>query len=157
MEDTRGMSRRIKDALVAILSGLEYQGETAFVSVLDNTRGEFDGYPSLRVLPGELSSESSDSADMDHTVEYAAIMHFKLQTTDEIESETYDRMYDYTDLIMNTLEQADTRRTLSEIDPDIQSWMLSVPNARWFVGQSASGALLLCNVVVQVSYSQLTV
>ena len=153
MADTRGMSRRIKDAIVSILAGIEYEGETAFVSVLDNTKDEFTGYPSVRVLPSELSSSELDSADRDHAVEYAAIMHFPLNSPTDVDSEVYDRMYDLTDLIINTLELHDQDGGLSAIDPEIQAWLMSVPSARWYVGQSEAGALLLCNVTIKVRYS----
>ncbi len=156
MTATPGMSRRIKDALVTLLSGLQYGGEPAFIQVLDNTKDEFKGYPSIRVLPSTLSSTDGDSASRDHTVEYAAIMHFQLQSQTDVESDVYDQMYDRTDLIVNTLEHGDQENELNEIDSGIQDWIMSVPSANWYVGQSKAGALLLCNVIIRVTYSQFT-
>ena len=52
-------SRAIRDGLVTLISELELDSEPAFISVKGNPKGEFDGYPSVRVLPGDQSTEKA--------------------------------------------------------------------------------------------------
>jgi hypothetical protein len=154
----KGKNRRIKDALVTILQGITYDAgsgaEPAFVSVLDNTKDEFNGYPAVRVLPNNLSSVTGSTFQRDHTVSYAVIMHFPLEDPSNIESNLYNQLSDLSELIVNTMEQADKSATLSAIDPQIQDWKIDVKSARWYVASGKAGALLLSNVDIEVTYSQ---
>lgn len=154
-----GYSKRIKNALMTILQGITYDAgsgpEPAFVQVLDNTHDEFEGYPSIRILPNKLPSKSAAVGDFDHTVSYALLTTFPLESTLDIESSTYDQLYDLTDLVVNTLEHADYTGQLSAIDPTIQDWMMNVPLSRWHVGQGKTGALLIGEITVEVSYHQI--
>lgn len=154
----KGMNRRIKDALVTILSGITYDAgggaEPAFVSVLDNTKDEFEGYPAIRVLPNNLSSVVVENTQNDHTVSFAVIMHFPLNSPGEVESSIYNRMYDLTDLIVDTAEHADYLGTLSSIDPQIQNWIMVVKQGRWYIANGKAGSLLLCNLDIEITYSK---
>lgn len=152
--DTRGMSRRIKDALVTIAQGIQYNGEPAFVSVLDNSQDEFEGYPSLVILPNQIGVSDVDNVDRDHTVSYTAIMHWPLSGPAVVPQDVFNQMYDLTDLVLYALEHGDYSGELSQIDDQIQSWMLNTTQARWYNGQSKSGALLLCAFNIEVSFSQ---
>ena len=154
MADTRGMSRRIKDALVQIVSAIEYEGEPAFVQVIDNTKDQFEGYPSAVILPSQIGITDADNVDKDHVVTFTAIMHWPLSDRTVVEQDVFNQMYDLTDLVLHTLEHSDYTGELSQIDPAIQSWMLNTTQARWYTGSSKSGPLLLCAFNVEVSYSQ---
>ncbi|MEC5150872.1 hypothetical protein [Cryobacterium sp. GrIS_2_6] len=158
MSAYKGKNRRIKDALVAILSGITYDtgagAEPAFVSVLDNTKDEFEGYPAVRVLPNTIASTTSSNSSKDHVVSFAVIMHFPLNSPSEIESDIYNRMYDLTDLIIDTTEHSDYIGKLSTIDPLIQNWMMDVTSVRWHIASGKSGSLLLCNMNIDISYSK---
>jgi hypothetical protein len=154
----KGNSRKIKDGLVQILQGITYDtgagAEPAFVQVLDNTKDEFEGYPSLRVLPNNISSASADNADKNHTVSFAIIMHFPLSSPTDIESTTYNRMYDLTDLIIDTLEHDDYIGQLSKIDPSFVNWIMDIKQGSWRVATGKTGALLLCSINAEISYSK---
>ncbi|WP_427007195.1 hypothetical protein [Pseudarthrobacter sp. H2] len=156
----KGMNRKIKDAVVTMLSGITYDtgagAEPAFVNVLDNTKDEFDGYPSVRLLPNGMTSTTATSDEKDHTVSFAAIMHFPLNSPTDVESATYNHMYDLTDLIVDTTEHGDHINQLSAIDPTIANWIMNVTQVRWFIANGKSGALLLCNINIEVSYSKYT-
>jgi len=158
MSQYKGMNRRIKDALITILSGITYDtgsgAEPAFVSVLDNTKDEFEGYPAIRILPNNLSSVIVTNTQNDHTVSFAVIMHFPLNSPDEVESSIYNRMYDLTDLIIDTTEHSDYIGQLSTIDANIQNWLMTVKQGRWYIANGKAGSLLLCNLDIQVSYSK---
>jgi hypothetical protein len=158
----KGNSRKIKDGLIQILQGITYGDpdpltgvlQPAFVQVMDNTKDEFEGYPSVRVLPNVLTSATADNIDVDHTVSFAVIMHFPLSSPTNVESATYNQMYDLTDLIIDTTEHADYIGKLSTIDPTFTNWIMSVKQATWRVASGKTGAMLLCNVNVEVSYSK---
>lgn len=158
MSDYRLMSRRIKDAVIVMLQGIQYDTgsgpEPAFVNVLDNTKDDFEGYPSVRVLPNNLASVTGDNVDKDHTVAFAVLMHFPLEDPNNIESNIYNQMYDLTDLIVNTIEHSDYIGKLSQIDPSIQSWMMEMKSARWYVATGKVGGMLIVNVALEISYSK---
>lgn len=153
-----GMSKKIKNALKTVLQGITYDtgggAEPAFVSVLDNTKDEFDGYPSMRILPNNINSSSAATGEFDHKISYALLMSFPLESTLDIESTTYDHMYDLTDLVIDTIEHADYVGQLSQIDSTIQNWMMNVPQSRWYVGQGKAGALLLAEITVELTYKK---
>lgn len=152
------MNRRIKDGIVGVLQGITYDTgsgpEPAFVSVLDNTKDEFQGYPSVRVLPNDFNSEPGEMSQRDHTPSFTLILHLPLESASEIESATYDQMYDLTDLIVDALEHADYEGTLNGESLTHNTWRLVVPQVSWFVATGKAGALLLCNIDVEVSYSK---
>ena len=154
----KGNNRRIKDALITILSGISYDTgagpEPAFVNVLDNTKDEFEGYPSVRVLPNNIISTTITNVEKDHVVSFAVIMHFPLNSPYEVESTVYNRMYDLTDLIIDTTEHADYVGQLTKNDPLIQNWMMNVTSVRWHIANGKSGSLLLCNMNIDISYSK---
>src|SRR5688500_15917120 len=118
-----GKSKRIKNALKTLLGGIQYDigsgNEPAFVSVLDNTTGEFDGYPSLRVLPGDLDTEKASVAENERTTAYVIYVHLPLESKPATEAATYDKMYDLTDLILDCLDEGDYDNSLSAIDSTI--------------------------------------
>lgn len=154
------MNRHIKDALVTVLQGIKYDplgngnNEAAFVSVLDNTKDDFEGYPAVTVLPNNLGSVTGSSSQKDHTVAFAVFMHLPIEDPSNVESALYNQMYDLTDLIVNTVEHNDYIGTLSQIDSTIQNWIMEVKKARWYVGKGKSGALLIVNVDVEITYSK---
>lgn len=154
----KGNNRRIKDALVTVLQGVTYDtgsgGEPAFVNVLDNTKDEFEGYPSVRLLPNDITSITGSSTQKDHTVSFAALMHFPLEDPANIESDVYNQMYDLTDLIVDTVEHGDYVGQLSAIDPAINNWKMEVSQATWQVVTGKIGSFLLCNVNINTTYSK---
>lgn len=158
MTDTRGLNRRIKDALVTILSGMTYDAgagaEPAFANVVDNTHNDFEGSPIARVLPSDYTSVTGSNVQRDHTVTYSVILSWALEDPRDIEANLYNQMYDLTDLIVNTLQSDDYSGELTSLDPKIQDWMMNVNQATWRIGAGKTGALLLCEIKVAVTYSQ---
>lgn len=152
MSVTPGNARKFRDAVISILQSIQYGGEPAFVQVLDNTVGEFEGYPSVRVLPNNLTSEVDDTRSFRHTVSFAVIMHFPIGAPDAVESDQYDRLLDLTDLIQDQLEHSDHIDQLSTIDPTVADFYMEVPSTTWHVADGANGSLLLCNLTVNISY-----
>jgi hypothetical protein len=149
-----GMNRMIKDALVTILTGLTYGGETAFANVTDNTHNDFEGSPIARVLPGGYQSVTGSNVQRDHTVSYSIILSWPLENPSDVEADLYNQMYDLTDLIVDTLQHDDYIQKLSTINPLITNWLLDANRATWRIAAGKIGALLLCEINVMVSYSK---
>lgn len=146
-----GLSRKIKDALKEVLEDVEYKGQPAFVAVKGSPDDEFDGYPSIRVLPGDQASERSTQSQNDQTVRYIVRTHVEYGSDSEA---AFDHMYDLTDLIIDTLNEADFANKLQEIDEDIPTFMMNADRGDWFDSDTQAGVVLMCDVNVEVTYSK---
>jgi hypothetical protein len=82
------------------------------------------------------------------------IISWPLEDPSNVEKDLYNSMYDLTDVIVNALEHDDHIGQLSVIDPTIQDWMMNVNSAKWHAAVGKTGALLICDINVAVSYSQ---
>lgn len=153
-----GVSKRFKDALVGILSAIDYDGgngaEPAFVSVVDNTKDEYDAYPVLRVLPGHIDDQKGATGQNDRTVNFMLIGHLPLEDVATVPSVTFDQMYNLTDLIIDQLDNADFDNQLQTIDPSIPTFLLNVTRGDWTTEPTKAGAQLTWNIDVEVSYSK---
>ena len=157
MPGYNGRSKRIKNALMSILSDIEYDAgsgsEPAFTQVVDNTSTEFESYSSLRVLPGDLDTNKASVAENDRTVSYVVYVHLPLEAKPVSESATYDKMYDLTDLIIDRLDVGDYDNALNTSDPTVGTHFLDAERGDWIVNTSKGGAILICQVNVNVRYS----
>jgi hypothetical protein len=151
-----GNSRKIRDAIVSTLTGLVYLSEPAFVSIKTSTQGEFNGYPSLRVMPDPLGIENkpSEMSQNDRTVTTSVLGHILLEDTPDSEDVAINRMLDLTDLIIDALDKADYEQNLPDLDLDSQSYVLNADRAEWTFADSSAGAILLFLVNVHVTYSK---
>ncbi|MDI9934686.1 hypothetical protein QM806_04355 [Rhodococcus sp. IEGM 1351] len=147
-----GKTRIIKDALVTVLSGIQYEGEPAFVEVKDNTDGEFDGYPSVRLLPGSIDNTKGSMAQMDRAIEYQAVIHLQLEDANNIRSEIINQIYDLTDLVIDALDEADFDDALREQVGG--SYLLRADRVDWDVVDSSAGALIMLVVTITAEYSK---
>lgn len=142
-------SKAIKNALIAVLEAAQLNGEPAFTKVIGHTEGEFDSYPLLRVLPGDQSSEKATQSQNDQTVRFIARTTVPLDAGDG-----FDYMYDLTDLIMDTVNEADFADTLSAKDPTIKAHMMLADRGDWQAFDTQAGSMLACDVNVEVTYSK---
>src|SRR5688572_5486872 len=111
-----GPSKKIKNALKTVLEGIEYDagsGDEPAMYVKDSSHGAFDGYPAVRILPADIGNDKSSTAEQERAPAYLLMVHLPMEDTPESESETYDKMYDLTDLIMDTLDQGDRDNVLT--------------------------------------------
>jgi hypothetical protein len=157
--DTRSRTRRIKDALISILEGIQYDvgngPEPAFSAVLDNTHNDVEGSPVARVLPGRgIKVSTGSNTQKDYQVPFSVIISWPLEDPSDIEQSLYDRMYDITDLILEKVAAEDYIGELSTIDPQIINWRMDVSGTNWRLAAGRGGALLLCEVQIEVTYSQ---
>jgi hypothetical protein len=158
MSAYNGMSKRIKNALKTVLTGITYDtgssSEAAFVSVKGSTKGEFDGYPAVRVLPGDVTTDKASVAENDRGVAFIVRVHLLMENKPESEEDTYDWMYDLTDLILDTLDIGDYTGVLNSVDNTLDTLMLNATRGDWMVAETNAAAVLLCDVNLNVRYSK---
>lgn len=154
MSTYKGQARKIRDAVMTILSGIQYNGEPAFVDVVSSATDQFDGYPSVAVLPNGQTSINADNVSYEHTIKFASIMFFELSDPDVVSSAQYDHMLDLSDLIHDAVEQADNSNELDAIDPTISNFMMNATNFTWTVATGTVGSMLLAELDIEVSYSK---
>ena len=156
MAQYNGISKRTKNALIAIMSAVTYDAgsgaQPAFQDVIGTTEGEFDGYPILRVLPGELRTEKAATAENERTLVFILRTVLPLEETTEASSAAYDKMYDLTDIILDTLDHGDYQGILTDTDPTLPTWMLNATRSDWIVAPTPAGVMLVCDVNVEVRY-----
>src|SRR4051794_11602233 len=112
-----GTTKRLKNALKTLMATATYDagnGESAaFVRVITSTEGEFDSYPVLRILPGSLQNDKAATYENERTAAYTFRVLLPLESRVDASEQTFDKMYDLTDLILDTLDDADVHRRLS--------------------------------------------
>lgn len=158
MAEYRGKSRRIKNALMEIVSDIKYDSghgdENAFLLVTDSTQDEFDGYPILQVLPDAPSNEKAAMGQNDRGINLVLRTHVPLEGESPAGSPTIDKIYDLTDLILDTLDSADFDNRLNEIDPSLGTWILDANRGVWIPIQTSAGVVMSCDINVEVKYSK---
>lgn len=140
-------SKDIKNAIVTMLTDLQLDGEPAFIQVKGHPRGEFDGYPSARVLPGDQTTAKGAYGQNERTPAFIIRFHV-LATNTGVE---FDRMYELTDLVLDTL---DTEDYSGDFIPTLAAEELNASRGDWYDEDSAAGPILTCDVSVAVSYSK---
>jgi len=140
-------SKTIKNALITLLKGLQLNGEAAFVAVKGHPRGSFDGFPQVRVLPGDQTTEKGAYGQNDRTVSLTARVH--IPYTDD--GSEFDYMYELTDLILDAL---DTEDYSGSFNSDNGTYVLNTQRGDWFDEDTPTGPVLTCEVSVDVSYSK---
>lgn len=140
----------IKDGLVEIIAAIQLDGQAAFTEVKGHPRGQFDGFPSVRVLPGDQLTQKESFSENERTVAFTVRTHLPA-TNDGSE---FDHMYKLTDLIIDTLDSADFYGQLDAALPDVGAWILNATRADWFDEDSQEGPILSCDLEVQVKYSK---
>lgn len=147
-----GKSVAIKNAVVELLTGLQYKGEPAFAHVTDSTAKDFDAYPIVRVLPENMENEKGSFSQMDRAMNLQVVVFLSLEDLTKIQSETIDQMLDLTDILLDTLDEGDEANTLEDIDPTLNTYIMKATRADWDPVDSKAGALLMLVIAVEVSY-----
>lgn len=147
-----GKSLSIKNAVVTLMSEVEYKGEPAFANVTDDTASDFAEYPVLRVLPNFIENTRDAQSQNDRDVNLQLVVTLPLEDPAAIQAKVIDQIYDLTDLILDTLDSGDFNDRLKEIDPTIGSYDLVADRADWDVVDTKGGAQLMLIVGIVVSY-----
>lgn len=149
-----GKSKRIKNALKAIATDLQYNDEPAFQEVLGSNAGAFNGYPNLQILPGDISTEHVTTGESDHAPAYILRVRIPLEDTNTAQETAVDKMYDLTDLLIDAIEDQDTHMSLTDDDGLIAITKMDAARGDWLEVPASNGANLVCDVNVQITYSK---
>lgn len=153
-----GKSRRIKDALVALLEGVTYDKGSgagpAFQKVLGSNWSGFDGYPVAQVLPGREATSRPTTGQADKTPDYIVRIRLPLEDTEQSEQETFDYMYDLSDLVIDAIHDADQRSTLEDGRGPLDIYQMDCEQGDWLEVASDNGSNLFFDINVTVSYSK---
>lgn len=145
MAESKG--KDIKDAIIALVEGIQLDGEPAFLEVKGHPWGQFDGYPSVRVLPADQSTEKGAFGQNDRTVSLSIRTHLPVSES----GSEFDQMYVLTDLIMDALDVADFNNTFSG---SLGTYVLNASRGAWQEDDTQSGPVIACDIDVDVSYSK---
>lgn len=164
-----GLNKRFKNAIMGLLGSLTYDigngSGAAFVTVTGDATTEFNSYPIVRVLPGEMDTQKASVAENERTLAYDCYVHLPLENRPQhtvngsqvamSESDIIDWMYDLTDIIIDSLDEGDFHNVLSTYDATLPSYFLEAQKGDWKVKGSKGGALLQCVVSLHIRYSKL--
>lgn len=142
----------VKNAVVELLSGIQYKGEDAFASVSDSTADDFEKFPIVRVLPATMENEKGSFAQMDRNLHLQVVVFLQLEDLTKIQSDTIDHLLDLTDLLIDALDEGDDGNALEEIAPDLGTYVMKATGATWEPVDSAAGAMLMLVIPVEVAY-----
>ena len=140
-------SRDIRNALIAVLVPLQIDSEPAFMEVVGHTGGEWDKYPTVRVLPLDVSNEKGAQSQNDRTVAFVVRTHIPATQN----GEDYEKMYPLTDLIIDALDKADYDNTFQTA---VGTYLMNVTRGEWQYIETAKGVVLMSDINVEVSYSK---
>lgn len=143
-------SKAIKNALVDLIDDLTYEDETAFTSVVGHNGGEFDGYPAVRVLPGDTTTEKASVSQNDRTLTFIVRTHLPVKE----DGSEVDYMYDLTDLLLDQFDSGDFLNALNAKDATIKTHILNATRGDWFDSDTGTGVVLMCDINVEVRYSK---
>lgn len=153
----KGLSRRYKDALKSYLATIQLDGgsgpENAFYAVLDTPKGQFDGYPTLMVMPGSLDDEKASVRQTTRTLNLI-LRTYVLLEADKPQANAYDQLYDLTDLLLDTLDQGDINDSLKTYDATLTNWMLNASRGEWAAEQTPAGVVITADVNVEIRYTK---
>lgn len=153
-----GISKRIRNALVSVIAGIQVDTGAgpgnAFAEVVGDTATEFDSYPSVRVLPRDLANDKAAVATSNRTQALIARVHLPLENKEVVPLAVIDQMFDLTDLLLDELDEADFISALNTYDITLNTYLLNATRAGWTVGPSGSGVIISCDVNIDIEYSK---
>ncbi|PPG60261.1 hypothetical protein [Rathayibacter sp. AY1C5] len=139
----------IRNALRSRLQAIQLDDEPAFTEVSGIPFGEFDSYPSARILPSVQDNEKAAFRQNDRTPSWVIRTYLPFGAADQ-EAST-DKMYVLMDAIFDALDEADQDNTFQEA---IGTYILAVDRGEWSVDETAVGVVLYADINVEVSYSK---
>jgi hypothetical protein len=139
-------SKDIRDGIISVIEPIQRDGEDAFMDVLGHTHGQFDSFPSVRVLPVQVDPERAAYRQSDRTVAFIARTYVEVKN----DGSDFDMMYELTDLIVDALEKADADNTFHQ---DLATYQMAVSQGEWSEEETQSGTLLMADVNIEVTYS----
>lgn len=139
-------SKDFRNALVALLQGLQRDGEPAFAIVKGHPRGQFDGWPVALVLPSTNTTEKGATAQNERTITRTIKLHVPAGDGSEI-----DVMDELVDLVLDALDDADYSANIVD---SLSAEDLSASSGEWYELETQTGVLVGCDITVSLSYDR---
>lgn len=147
-----GKSLQIKNAVITLLNGMPATANgTKLKSVLDNTKGTFNGYPAAQVLPLNLENSTLANHQKERVSGYVVLLHIPLEDTAESEASAYDTMYDLVDLITDTFDVADAANNGLSLGFVLR---FDTTLADWQIVTMKNGVTLLVRIDIKAMYTK---
>lgn len=162
MSAFKSQARHIRDAVIQVLQGIQYDAgsgpEPAFDPdanpVTSNPADELKGEPFCLVYPGKLETKKAARGIQDRTVNLCVFLELSLESsTGRTQAQTYDYMYDLTELVLNALDEGDYTDALHSDDSTIVNWIMNASVGTMRPAKSKVGVVLLCQIDVAIKYS----
>lgn len=159
MSAYKSQARGIKDALVTLLSGVQldagHGAEPAFGLVTDDPSMTFTGNePFVMVYPAPSNDTKAAIGQNDREVAFIVIVVLSMENKQRTQVQTYDYMYDLTELILDCFDEGDFTDALNRTDTTLHTWIMNATRSTFLPAEAKAGAILLCNIDVAVTYSK---
>lgn len=135
-----GNLTNISAAIQTILSGVQQSGADAFVDVVEYPSNQFDGFPSVTIVPADIKSQLMTVQENFRTYAFEVAIYVSVANLGNMESE-FIVMRTLVDAVLDALDQS--------IDlNDACDFLVPVP-MKWTTGKSGSGDALIAPIFVQ--------
>lgn len=153
----KSKARSFKDALVPILQAVQLDAgngdEPAFALVTDDPGKAFNQEPYCLVFPGKSEDTVAANRMVDRDQGYLVIMLLSLENGQRNQPETYNLMYDLTELCLDALDASNWNDALNT-PTNLGTWWLQTSHNEPVVGESKGATFLIGTINVNVHYSK---
>lgn len=147
-----GNTKAIKNELKSLLEGLKYKQDDnteeapLFVNVIDNFTGQFENYPSARILPRDIDGDEATNIENDRTVPFTAVAYIAYDSKDRTEAEAINLAYDIIDIVQDAIDEHNWTSVPNSI--------VSPAGVRWLVAEGKTGSQIAIEFDLSVKYSK---
>lgn len=149
---TKSTARSIKDALVTLLEGITYNAEPAFGLVTDDPSLEANQEPFALVYPAPSTSKVVVVGEQDRTTCFDIFVTLSLENGQRTQVQTYNLMYDLTELIQNCLDVGDFNDSLNAIDTSLSINLMTAESSTFYPAKTDTASVLMCQVKVCITW-----
>lgn len=154
----KSKSRKIRDALIGILNAVSYDAgggaEPAFALVTGDPSTEFAQEPYALVYPAPTLDSKGATGQNDREVQFEILLLLSMQNGQRTQSQTYNYMYDLSELVLDALDEGDFTDALDTQDASIGAYLMDAKRSSFIPADVKGGAVLLCTIDVSISYAK---
>jgi hypothetical protein len=157
MSAYKSKARKLRDALVTVIAGIQYDTGSgpsqAFQLVTGDPSAAFNQEPYALIYPAPINSTKGATGQQDRNVTFQIIVLLEMENEARTQSQTYNYMYDLTELVLDSLDSGDFHDVLNTADPTLGTWLMDASRGTFVPATVPSGTVLLCTIDVAISYS----
>lgn len=149
-------TRALKNALVSLIQTIQYDAgsgpEQAFQLVTTDPKAAFDQEPYCYVHRTKTTSKVVQTGSNDRTVNFGAVIVLSLENDQRTQQQTYDYMDDLTELVQNSLDNADFTDALSQYQSAVNTYIVTAQTSEPVAAESNGGAVLINTIDIAIKY-----